>query len=96
VDWNNRFTRTPDGEPGLNYRCPGYKTFFGHVGGPMRLMADLVRQGRFADEIMGIFTAAARNDPCPCGGGLKAKFCHQSNRSSTINTPWGSIAGGSQ
>ena len=48
----NRFTRTPDGEPGLNYLCAGYKKFFRHIDGPMRTMADLLRAGRFADEIM--------------------------------------------
>ena len=48
----NRFIDTPDGEPGLNYLCAGYRSFFMHVDKPMRAMAGLLRQGRFADEIM--------------------------------------------
>jgi len=50
----NRFIHTPDGEPGLNYLCAGYKYFFKHVDKPMKLMSDLLRQGRYADEVMGI------------------------------------------
>lgn len=48
----NRFIRSPSGEPGLNYLCAGYKRFFGHIDSPMKAMADLLCQGRFADEIM--------------------------------------------
>jgi len=48
----NRFIETPDGEPGLNYLCAGYKRFFKHIDPSMRIMADLIRQGRYADEIM--------------------------------------------
>ena len=48
----NRFISTPEGEPGLNYLCAGYKTFFQHIDEPMKVMANLVRQGRYADEIM--------------------------------------------
>ncbi len=83
----NRFIETPNGEPGLNYLCAGYMAFFRHVDRPMRLMADLLRQGRFADEAMGILAdkearlrsavaKAGRNDPCPCGSGRKTKACH--------------------
>ena len=80
----NRFIRTPDGEPGLNYLCAGYKAFFNHIDHPMRLMADLLKQGRFADEAMGAlwredaqrFRGAPRNAPCPCGSGRKFKHCH--------------------
>ena len=48
----NRFIKTPDGEDGLNYLCAAYKAFFNHVDGTMKIMANLVRSGRFADEIM--------------------------------------------
>ena len=45
---------TPDGEPGLNYLCAGYKAFFKHIDRPMKLMASLLRQGHYADEAMQI------------------------------------------
>jgi uncharacterized protein len=48
----NRFIHTPDGEPGLNYLCAGYKLFFQHIDHPMRMMADLLRRGHYADEVM--------------------------------------------
>ncbi len=48
----NRFLVTPDGEPGLNYLCAGYKEFFRKVDRPMKTMANLIRRGRFADEVM--------------------------------------------
>jgi uncharacterized protein len=79
----NRFILTPDDEAGLNYLCAGYKQFFNHVNRPMMMMADLLRQGRYADEIMALYieekepaTAVGRNDPCPCGSGKKYKQCH--------------------
>jgi len=56
-----RFIKTPDDESGLNYLCAGYKLFFNHIDQPMRMMADLLRQGRYADEIMNI-TNLSRNE----------------------------------
>ncbi|MEN8040537.1 MAG: anaerobic sulfatase maturase [Actinomycetota bacterium] len=83
----NRFIHTPDGEPGLNYLCDGFKTFFHHIDRPMNLMIDLMRDGRMASGVMDILAEeerpfldelarAGRNDPCPCGSGLKFKKCH--------------------
>ncbi len=76
----NRFILTPDGEPGLNYLCAGFKEFFHHISFPMKIMAGLLRRGRDADEVMQIldqtFAGVHRLDPCPCGSGLKYRQCH--------------------
>jgi uncharacterized protein len=50
----DRFIRTPDGEAGLNYLCAGYRLYYHHVDRAMRGMAELLRRGRYADEIMGL------------------------------------------
>jgi uncharacterized protein len=76
----NRFEVTPDGDPGLNYLCPGLKAFFHHVDFPMKIMAGLIRRGRESGEVMAIleraFAGAQRNGLCPCGSGRKFKQCH--------------------
>jgi uncharacterized protein len=76
----DRFISTPDGEPGLNYLCAGFKSFFHHVDAPMRTMGALLAQNRAPAEIMGQYASAdaarGRNDPCTCGSGLKWKRCH--------------------
>jgi uncharacterized protein len=76
----NRFIETPDGEPGLNYLCAGFKLFFQHIDFSMKLLAGLIRRGREAQEVMTIldraFSNTDRNDPCPCGSGRKFKQCH--------------------
>ncbi|MCJ7443090.1 MAG: anaerobic sulfatase maturase [Methanotrichaceae archaeon] len=56
----NRFSLTPDGEPGLNYLCSGYKAFFNHIDRPMRIMADLLRRRHYANEVMQILAAEER------------------------------------
>ncbi len=48
----DRFVATPDGEPGLNYLCPGYKAFFHHVDAPMKRMCELLREDRAPAEIV--------------------------------------------
>ena len=53
----NRFIDTPDGEPGLNYLCAGYKAFFEHIRLPMNTMAELLRRDRAPAEIMEIMAA---------------------------------------
>jgi uncharacterized protein len=53
----NRVLTTPDGEPGLNWLCAGLKAFFEHTQRPMRIMADLLRRGRLAEEVMPILAA---------------------------------------
>jgi uncharacterized protein len=83
----NRFIQTPDGDAGLNYLCEGYKAFFKHADKPMRIMADMIRRGRLAEEVMkimgteekageGVSMKPGRNEPCFCGSGLKFKKCH--------------------
>ena len=83
----NRFIKTPDGEPGLNYLCAGYKTFFRHSDRYMRIMAKLLRKGQTCDGIMKILekeqtrstrdsAKIGRNDLCPCKSGQKFKKCH--------------------
>jgi uncharacterized protein len=53
----DRFRDTPDGEPGLNYLCPSYKNFFAHTRPAFTRMAELLRAGRYADEIMAEYAA---------------------------------------
>jgi uncharacterized protein len=39
----NRIAATPDGEPGLNHLCEGYRMFFNHIDPAMRYMAEALR-----------------------------------------------------
>ena len=65
----DRFIRTPEGEPGLNYLCAGFKRFFSHCR-PFFLKVIAAAQARRAKA-----PEAGRNDLCPCGSGLKYKKC---------------------
>jgi uncharacterized protein len=48
----DRFTVTPDGQEGLNYLCEGYRAFFHHVDGPMRMMCQLLTENKAPYDIM--------------------------------------------
>ena len=48
----HRFLTTPDGEPGLNYLCAGYRRFFNHVDPYMRTMTKLLRARKAPAGIM--------------------------------------------
>lgn len=48
----DRIATTPDGEPGLNYLCDGFKAFFTHIDQPMKTMARLILSQRPPSEIM--------------------------------------------
>jgi len=83
----DRILTTPDGEPGLNYLCEGFKAFFSHIDAPMKFMAaelqarrppaNVMRFMRERDaDLQRLFARAGRNDSCPCGSGRKFKHCH--------------------
>ena len=78
----NRFLQTPDGEEGLNYLCAGYKRFFNHCRSFVAEVSAQWRQEPLKkqmppEQAAGVHTRSkpGRNDPCPCGSGLKYKKC---------------------
>jgi uncharacterized protein len=40
----NRFASTPEGEPGLNYLCAGYRRFFEHCMPLAQQVAELLKK----------------------------------------------------
>jgi uncharacterized protein len=65
----HRFATSPSGEPGLNYLCPGFKRFFGYVAPYMQQMAELVKMGRPAADLM----KTIPKKPLPTGPGSRNK-----------------------
>ena len=50
----HRFLTTPDGEPGLNYLCGGYKKYFTHIHRYMKVMVKLLENGMPASAVMDV------------------------------------------
>jgi len=77
----DRFLCAPDGEAGLNYLCEGYKRFFIHCRPFVTELNAQWKQRRKPQARVNPATAiqahpkTGRNDPCPCGSGLKYKKC---------------------
>jgi len=81
----HRFLVTPDGKPGLNFLCEGYKMFFRHVEPYMKFMSEELKNKRPPANVMNWIrnretqvirqAMPERNDPCPCGSGKKFKNC---------------------
>jgi len=81
----HRFLLTPDGKPGLNYLCQGYKLFFKHAEPYMKFMAEELKYKRPPSNVMNWIrnkenqvikpVVPERNDPCLCGSGKKFKNC---------------------
>ncbi len=80
----DRLLKTPDNEPGLNYLCAGYRSFFNYVDQPMKLMAAFLNTQRPPAEIMNVLVSkptlreTPSGLPCPCGSGKPVEHCHRS------------------
>jgi len=80
----DRLLKTPDNEPGLNYLCAGYRSFFNYVDQPMKLMAAFLNTQRPPAEIMNVLASKPTlreipsGSPCPCGSGKPVEHCHRS------------------
>jgi uncharacterized protein len=68
----DRFAHTTEGEPGLNYLCAGFKQFFVHSRPFFNKVSELAS---IREKQQRTKPAVGRNDPCPCGSGLKYKKC---------------------
>ncbi|WP_337469053.1 anaerobic sulfatase-maturation protein [Hallella sp.] len=55
----NRFIRTANGEPGLNYLCEGYRQYFSHVAPYMDVMKRLLGEKRPPADIMDMLATGA-------------------------------------
>ena len=64
---------------GVSHFCGAYKMFFEHAAADMKQLTDAWRQKADAERAWqaqaGMAGPVGRNEPCPCGSGLKYKKC---------------------
>jgi uncharacterized protein len=92
----NRLLQAPEGDGALNYLCAGYKQFFRHcqpfVSAIAAVWQQQTREQRTPQARPAgtrIAPKVGRNDPCPCGSGLKYKKCCMGKRSPGSDVPGG-------
>ena len=79
----DRFGLSEDGEPGQYYLCDGLRRFYSYAEKPLKYVIRHRKAGKSPEVIMTElreesrkkWKGIGRNDPCPCGSGLKAKNC---------------------
>ena len=63
----------------MSWLCQGYKQFFQHALPRLEMLASILRKDRDHTKnqtnIKSLFIKIGRNEPCPCGSGLKYKKC---------------------
>lgn len=64
---------------GVSHFCEAYRTFFAHADAELRRLAASWKKKAVAEEKrrarVALTGPVGRNDPCPCGSGLKYKKC---------------------
>ena len=79
----DRFGRSETGQAGQYYLCSGLLALFDYAVPKLKQAMQLSSEGKSPQEIMQLavreermrFSKVGRNDLCPCGSGLKFKFC---------------------
>jgi uncharacterized protein len=74
------------GKGKLNWLCDGWYEFYEHTAPYFQAMRRTLEERIPASEYRRFFkidekNRPGRNDPCPCGSGLKFKLCHGANPS---------------
>ncbi len=84
----HRFVGTAEADKAVSYLCPAYKQIYSHMAPYLGAMAQLIKAGRPASEVMTIRNSGTgnlhpsspgRKEPCPCGSGKKYKRCCGAN-----------------